>query len=136
MSLRGSLVEFIIFAECSRVSKQVHRFSGFASVRNALSHNVTLVSTAIFSLLRHQALVGDAGARPSRGQRGQHIALDRGVFGRGALPAGLSGVPERDDAFSRGGRGLLREGLPLRAAHQPLAAALRQDLSYEYVLLL
>lgn len=95
----------------------------------------TCQHTAIFCPLRHQALAGDAGARASRGQRGQHVALDRGILGRRALPAGLSGVPERDHAFPRGDRGLLRQGLPLRAAHQPLAAALRQDLSHKYVFL-
>jgi len=40
---------------------------------------------------------------------------------------------ERDDALSHGNRRLLRERFRLCAAHQSLAATLRQDFSHEYV---
>jgi len=40
---------------------------------------------------------------------------------------------ERDDALSYGDRRLLRERFRLRAAHQSLAATLRQDFSHKYV---
>lgn len=78
---------------------------------------------------RHQALVCDTSAHASRGQRGQRVPFDLRVHRGGTLQAGISGVPERDHALSRGSRGLLRERYSLRTALQSLAAALRQDLS-------
>lgn len=97
------------------------------------SERLKMIDLFVVFSFRREARDRNTRARAPRRQHRQRLPFDRGLDRGRTLQAGISRVPQRDDALSHRGRGLLREGFSLRTTNQSPAAALRKDFGHECV---